>query len=76
MDKRNPVIVALAGAMGRTPSSLAMKLVNFASLDPAEQARGIKGLAGASANDRKIWNEFQEDWNALVEESAQATERL
>lgn len=46
MHSRNPNIIEVAGLLGRTPSSLAMKLVNLASLDPAHQARGVRGLAG------------------------------
>jgi putative restriction endonuclease len=30
----NPLIKELAGLIGRTPGSVALKLVNFASLDP------------------------------------------
>jgi putative restriction endonuclease len=76
LHEGNPAIIALAAAMGRTPGSLAMKLTNLASLDPAQQARGIKGLSGASAADRQIWDEFQADWNRLVDESATALEEL
>lgn len=57
-DQRQPVIVDLAGRLGRTPSSIAMKLSNLASLDPALKLRGIEGLKGASALDREMWDEF------------------
>lgn len=53
----------------RTPSSVAMKLCNFASLDPAHRERGIRGLAKTSRADREIWNEFHQDWNRLAIES-------
>ena len=43
--------------MGRTPSSVAMKLGNFASLDPAIIRTGRVGLTGATALDRKVWAE-------------------
>jgi putative restriction endonuclease len=66
---RNPVLIELAGRMGRSPSSLAMKLCNFASLDPIHQARGVKGLSGASQADREIWAEFQGDWENEAFES-------
>ena len=69
LHKGTPEIVALAGAIGRTPSSVAMKLSNLASLDPAHQERGVKGLSGASATDRKIWEEFHANWDSLVIES-------
>ena len=59
LHKGNPIIVEVASKMGRTPSSLAMKLCNFASLDPVQRARGIRGLPGASKHDHEIWNEFQ-----------------
>jgi putative restriction endonuclease len=67
----NPLIMDVASKMGRTPSSLAMKLSNLASLDPVQRARGIKGLSGASQQDREMWNEFQSDINDLGPQSEQ-----
>ncbi|MGH9428062.1 MAG: HNH endonuclease, partial [Terriglobia bacterium] len=67
----NPLIMDVASSMGRTPSSLAMKLSNLASLDPVQRARGIKGLSGASKQDREMWNEFHSDLNELGPESEQ-----
>jgi predicted restriction endonuclease len=67
----NPLIVDVATRMGRTPSSLAMKLSNLASLDPVQKARGIKGLSGASKQDRELWLEFQSNINDLGPESEQ-----
>lgn len=69
---RNPEIVRVAEAIGRTPSALAMKLVNIASLDPAITSTGRKGLPGASAADRAMWEEMQADWAAFAIESGQA----
>ena len=54
LHARQPAIVALAKRLGRGANSLAMKLSNFASLDPALKLRGIKGLEGASNLDRVI----------------------
>jgi hypothetical protein len=76
LHKTNPDIVAIAERLGRTPSSVAMKAVNFASLDPAQQARGVAGLSGASQLDREIWDEFHNDWTALAIESEEVTERI
>jgi putative restriction endonuclease len=67
----NPMIMDVASRMGRTPSSLAMKLSNLASLDPVQKARGIKGLSGASQLDREMWNEFHSNINRLGPESEQ-----
>lgn len=57
-DQRQPVIIDLAERLGRTPSAVAMKLSNLASLDPALKLRGIRGLEGASNLDREVWEEF------------------
>ena len=62
----NPEILRLADALGRSSSSVAMKLCNFASLDPEITGSGRKGLSGASKLDRAIYSEFAEDWTALV----------
>lgn len=70
-DKGNPIIIDVASKMGRTPSSLAMKLSNLASLDPVQRARGIKGLSGASQLDRQMWSEFHSNINNLGPESEQ-----
>ena len=63
--KGNPLIIQVAAKMGRTPSSLAMKLCNFASLDPVQQARGIRGLSGATKQDKEMWNEFRSQFGTL-----------
>ncbi len=66
MHSRNPKIIEVAGLLGRTPSSLAMKLSNFASLDPAHKARGVKGLAGHSRSDEQVWTEFHDEWDRMT----------
>ena len=76
LHSRQPAIAALAEKLGRSPNSLAMKLSNFASLDPALKLRGIKGLDGASALDLKVWNEFHENLNETVPASEEALRSL
>lgn len=49
MDSRNPEVIKYAGIIGRTPSALAMKLSNIASLDPEITSTGRSGLKGASS---------------------------
>lgn len=73
---RNPKIADLAKLIGRSPNALAMKLVNFASLDPSITDTGRKGLSGASALDRQIWDEFHADWERLTIECAQLLHAL
>jgi predicted restriction endonuclease len=69
LHKGNPIIIEAAEKMGRTPNSLAMKLCNFAALDPVQQARGIRGLPGATKQDRAVWSEFHSNLSALGTES-------
>jgi putative restriction endonuclease len=54
LHKLNPEVKSLAILIGRTPSSVAYKLVNFASLDPSLKARGIKGASNASNLERVL----------------------
>jgi putative restriction endonuclease len=76
MHKGNPRIIEVAGLLGRTPSSLAMKLTNFASLDPAHQKRGVKGMDRRSGLDEQVWEEFQGRWEELAEVSGVRLEQL
>jgi putative restriction endonuclease len=76
LHKSNPDVIELACLIGRTPSAVAMKLVNFASFDPAHKQRDVKGLANASRQDRAIWDEFNQNPNALATESEEAAERF
>lgn len=72
LHHRNPAIVALAAKLGRTAGSVAMKLSNLASFDPALKLRGIKGLAGASTLDRSVWDEFHANLDEAVPASEEA----
>jgi len=72
----NPSVVHVARLINRSPASVAMKLGNFGSFDPALQSKGIIGLSRASRADREIWDEFNQDWDKLSMESELATERL
>lgn len=76
MHSRNPDVIYLSKLIGRTPSSVAMKLVNFASLDPDITSTGRAGLGNASAGDRVIWSEFHQDWERLAIESADVLQAL
>ena len=69
LHHRNPEIIRLAGAIGRTPSALTMKLVNIASLDPTIISTGRSGLGNASAADRAMWDEMTSDWEQFAIDS-------
>ena len=68
----NPEIIRCAKAIGRTPSALAMKLVNISGIDPVVTSSGRRGLTNASKADREMWEQMHSDWNKFVAESHQA----
>lgn len=70
MHSSNPAVTALAQQIDRTPSAVALKLVNFASLDPELQSRGVRGMSNASAADREVWSEFYGRWDILADQLA------
>ncbi|HEU5407149.1 MAG TPA: hypothetical protein VFU48_05245, partial [Nitrospira sp.] len=72
----NPSVIRVARLINRSPASVAMKLGNFGSFDPALQSKGITGLSRTSRADREIWDEFNQDWDKLSMESELAVERL
>ena len=69
LHSRTPEIVHLAKVLGRTPSSIAMRLNNFASVDPCHQQRGIGGLSGGKKQVEPIWQEFINNKAELLFES-------
>lgn len=69
MHSRNEEIIKLADLINRTPSSIALKLGNFASFDPTLKQRGISGASNASKLDKQIWDEFYNNWDAALIES-------
>lgn len=68
LHKANKRIIELANFINRTPSSVSMKLCNFARFDPELAKRGISGLKNGSRLDEEIWNEFFQNTNSLLEE--------
>jgi putative restriction endonuclease len=66
MHSTNKDIIYLASLIGRTPSSIALRLVNFASVDPGLQARGIKGMVGGTKIVQPIWDEFFNSQEELI----------
>jgi len=69
LHRLNPEIIKLSKLINRTPSAVALKLVNFASLDPELKKRDIKGMSSHSRLDKQIFDEFQNNWSDLVIES-------
>ncbi|MGP2973240.1 HNH endonuclease, partial [Serratia nematodiphila] len=76
LHSRNPEIIHYAKLIGRTPSALAMKLVNLASLDPYIIESGRSGLKGASNADRELWKEMSQDVDLFNQQCQTAMEHL
>ncbi len=76
IHNRNPEIISLAKALGRTPSALSWKLANFSRLDPAVTGRDLSGATHGSTLDQEIWNEFNQDWDRLAFESEKLRAKL
>ena len=64
--KANPDVIRMANLMERSPSSVAMRLSNYAALDPLLQARGISGLRGGVGKCKAYWDEFMNNREELV----------
>ena len=62
-------VVELSTLIHRTPSAVAMRLSNFASVDPYHQNRGVVGLRGGLAQVQPIWEEFSNNKEELIFES-------
>lgn len=67
IHNRNPEIQSLASELGRTLSAVALKMVNFASLDPTLSQRG---MSNASRLDRQVWDEFFSSVTASLEQAS------
>ena len=64
MHQRNPEVIALSKAINRTPGSVALKLCNFAALDPSLPQ---KGASHGSRMDQVVWNDFSTQLDKLIE---------
>jgi putative restriction endonuclease len=69
MHSHTKEIIHLANIIGRTPDAVAIRLTNFAHIDPYHQQRGVKGMSGGKKQVEPIWNEFFADKEKLIFES-------
>ena len=73
LHQNQPDVIRYAGLIGRTPSALAMKLSNLASLDDSVERAGLRNSSRA---DRAIWKEMQAHRMRVFDEIAEVTEAL
>lgn len=73
LHQSNPDVINIAKAIGRTPSAVAMKACNFASLDPALDR---KGLGNVSQADKELWSAFQHNSDEIASKVEKAYEEF
>lgn len=66
IGKAHPEIIRLAGLLGRTPSSVVLKMGNLAHFDPDQRLRNITGLKNASKTDKEVVSRFFSNWEDLT----------
>ena len=69
MHSRNAEIIRWAPIIGRNANAVAIRLTNFAAVDPYHQKRGVKGMDGGKKQVQPIWDEFINNKENLVFES-------
>lgn len=70
---RNKNVIELAQVLDRTPGSIAMKLGNFASLDPTLDRGGLKNV---SAADRALMARFHNQPARVIDDIERAVDRI
>lgn len=76
IGKSNKDIIELANLLGRTPSSVGLKMANLAHFDPELRARNVSGMTNASRLDAEIFQEFSQDWTELSYQAQQIRAKL
>ena len=66
INRSNKYLQEMSLKMGRSLSSLIMKMVNLASMDETHLSRGVTSLPHASKLDKEIWLEFKNNYPKLV----------
>ena len=64
-----PEVLEMAKLLGRTASSVAIRLANFASCDPNQQARGIQGMPAGKGRCLPIWELYHSDPESFIYET-------
>lgn len=61
----NKEIIELAKLLGRTPSSVGLKMHNLAHFDPNLKERNVTAMSHVSKLDKIIFEEFTNEWSEL-----------
>lgn len=68
IHRNNKRIIAFSKQIGRTPSAVSWKLVNFAHLDKTLHQQGA---SNCSKLDRELWEEFWENPEQVIQQSSE-----
>ena len=66
ISARNPKIQKLATLLGRTPSSVSMKMCNLARFDPELQKRNVTSLKNGSKLDGVVFRKYESNLEELA----------
>lgn len=66
ITKTNPEIIRLAKILGRTPSSVGLKMANLAHFDPELRKTNRTGMSNASKLDEAVAKRFCDNWEELT----------
>ena len=69
LDDKKPDVQALAGAIGRGPNAVALKIWNIAAHDKRRCELGKVGMRHGSKLDQRVWEAFEERGDALIEQA-------
>lgn len=69
LNSRTPEVMELARIIGRTSSSAALRLVNFAACDPYIINSGRTGMPAGVTVCKPVWDEFVDDKQRLFNEA-------
>jgi putative restriction endonuclease len=76
MSSTNSRVKEMAELIGRSANAVAMRLTNYAAVDPFHQKRGIKGLVGGIKQVKPYFNKYIDDREALIFKSEEILANL
>ncbi|MCH5244631.1 MAG: HNH endonuclease [Lentimicrobiaceae bacterium] len=69
LNQNTPEVKALAALIGRTPSSVALRLVNYAACDPEILSSGRKGMVSGIGKCKPFWDYYADNTEELFQQA-------
>lgn len=67
--RSNPEIIELAKLIGRTPSSIVLRMANYLCFDVEERKLGHKGMNGGARQCKPFWEKYVTNRELLYEQA-------